>query len=53
MGYVNWKECLYLYVHYIYDVVVSLCFYNTSPYILSFQLFTNTTATRMLRHFQR
>jgi hypothetical protein len=39
MGYVNWKECLYLYVHYIYDVVVSVCYYNMASYILSFQLF--------------
>ena len=39
MGYVNWKECLGLPVHYIYFVVVSVCFYNTASYILSFQLF--------------
>ena len=36
MGYVNWKECIYLYIHHIYDVVVYVCFYNAARYILSF-----------------
>jgi hypothetical protein len=53
MGYVNRKECIGFYVPYIYILVVSIWFYDTASWNLSFRLFRKHRCNIYIMLFSR